>query len=159
MQKLVGSKTSFSLEEHLFENGAFRGEKWAFPVWVRSNPQTLACRGWRKPGDGREGGGKWLLPAVPGWPGPSSCLGTNLSAQARRCHRRPAARLAAAELVSRGAGPLLAAPANMLHGWVTENKPSRGRVGPGLAGGGLPTSFWGDLESGRKEARPSPQDC
>lgn len=129
MQKLVGAKTFFSLEEHLFENGAFHGEKWAFPVWVQPNPQTLA---WGGAGDGREGGGKWLLPAVPGLPGPSSCPGAHLGAQACRCHRRPAARLAAAELVSRGAGPLLAAPANMLHGWVTENKPSRGRVGRGL---------------------------
>lgn len=75
---------------------------------------------------GEESGGFPLCPAGQVLP-PARAL--PCAPGARRCHRRPATRLAAAELVSRDAGPLLAAPANTLHGWVTENKPSRGRVG------------------------------
>lgn len=63
MQKLVGAKTFFSLEEHLFENGAFHGEKWAFPVWVQPNPQTLAWGGQAMGVRGEESGCFPLCPA------------------------------------------------------------------------------------------------
>ena len=49
-----------------------------------------------------------------------------------------------AELVSEGTAVRLAAPANMLQRWVTENKPSRGPSGQSCCPSGLPHFLFRD---------------
>lgn len=78
------------------------------------------------------------LPAAsPGRPGTQGRVASaHLSAWARCPDWSPA------ELVSRGPGLLLAAPANMLHCWVTENKPvTWAEWAEALPGSSLSTSF------------------
>lgn len=134
----------------LGEGGGRRGQK----------PQALGSGGWRELGGGEEVGGRrlrpaapppWLARSSPGRPGTEGSVAEpHLSSWARRPDWSPA------ELVSRGAGPLLAAPANMLHCWVTENKPVTwaewAEVLPGSSS--LPASFCLVSRQGQSQALP-----